>query len=115
MKRLALALLAVNTACTLDWRRDTLPKALAMTQLAPTEQVQIWSKGKLLQWHAVQNCGDSISGIPAEMSTKCDSCRLRMARADVDSVFMYQLHPVEAWIYTILGSVSLLYLLSRAT
>ena len=54
--------------------------------LPPRQQVQVWQHGTALQWHAVQLTVDSVSGIPFVKPVECDSCRIRLPRANVDSL-----------------------------
>lgn len=54
--------------------------------LSPRQQVQVWLHGTALQWHAVRLTADSISGVPFLQPVECDSCRTRIARAEVDSL-----------------------------
>lgn len=82
ISRALVAALAVS-ACG-AWERiadlspdDTLPQR---------QQVQVWSAGKARVWHAVRFDADSVSGVPFHLSPSCDSCRVAIARAAVDSV-----------------------------
>lgn len=52
----------------------------------PNQQLEIWSGGKAVHWHAVVIGGDSVSGIPHQMPVDCDSCRSNLAWAEVDSI-----------------------------
>jgi hypothetical protein len=61
-------------------------KSLEPGSLSPRQQVQVWSGGTARRWHAVQVGADSISGIPFIQATTCDSCRIALPRAAVDSV-----------------------------
>jgi len=70
-------------ACGAGWHR---PARLEPGPLAPRQQVEVWSGGKARRWHAVQVGPDSISGIPFVQATTCDSCRIALPRAAVDSV-----------------------------
>lgn len=80
---LLLALTALQAACGAGWHRiDHHTPA----PLPPRQQVQLWSQGHLLRWHAVQWSPDSISGIPFLQPPACDSCRLSLPRFAVDSV-----------------------------
>jgi hypothetical protein len=54
--------------------------------VAPDAKAQVWSHGAEAEWHALRSSADSISGIPSNLSMKCDSCRRALSRTDVDSV-----------------------------
>ncbi len=54
--------------------------------MAPRQQVEVWSGGAVRRWHAVHVGPDSISGIPYLRAIACDSCRIALPRAAVDSV-----------------------------
>jgi len=55
----------------------------------PGQQVLIFSRGKALRWRAVVINRDSVTGVPYQMPTKCDTCRLGLPRAAVDSMRRY--------------------------
>jgi hypothetical protein len=42
--------------------------------------------GRMHRWHAVRSSADSVSGIPFLQPIDCDSCRLSIPRAEVDSL-----------------------------
>ena len=48
--------------------------------------MQIWHKDGKVEWHGVSVSVDSIHGIPYHRPLSCDSCRVAIARAHVDSV-----------------------------
>jgi hypothetical protein len=54
--------------------------------LKARQQVQVWHRGRVEQWHAVVVTPDSLSGIPFNQPVSCDSCRIAYERAAVDSV-----------------------------
>ncbi len=56
------------------------------TPIEPTDPVLIWSGDKVEKWHAVVITPDSVSGIPYQISLKCDSCRRSLPRSQVDSM-----------------------------
>jgi hypothetical protein len=78
-----LILTLVNSACGAGWHR---PDPLPSGALPPRQQVQVWQGGRARQWHAVRLEADSISGIPFIASPDCDSCRVSVPRAAVDSL-----------------------------
>lgn len=76
--------LAVSSAsCGAGWHR---PAQLEPGPMAPRQQVEVWSGGAVRRWHAVHVGPDSISGIPYLRAIACDSCRIALPRAAVDSV-----------------------------
>jgi hypothetical protein len=50
------------------------------------KRVEVWSKGRPHQLHALHVEGDSVVGVPWWKDPACDSCRVAIARAEVDSV-----------------------------
>lgn len=54
--------------------------------MQPSDPVLIWTHGTVEKWHGVEVTADSVSGIPYEKSLDCDSCRLSIPRAQVDSM-----------------------------
>jgi len=70
------------TGCGAGWRRTELSDG----PLKPRQQVQIWRAGRMAQWHAVVIEVDTVSGIPFFQPAQCDSCRIRIPRAQIDSM-----------------------------
>jgi hypothetical protein len=56
------------------------------TRLGRDQQVKVWSGDTVSRWHAVVITADSITGVPYKMSTKCDTCRVRLPLYAVDSM-----------------------------
>ena len=80
---LTLFLMLIESACGAGWRRiDPAPPS----RLPERQQVQLWQQGRRLQLHAVRLVADSISGVPFVQSPDCDSCRITLPRASVDSM-----------------------------
>jgi hypothetical protein len=48
--------------------------------------VEVWSGGRVYRWHAVVLTADSVSGVPYLRPPSCDSCRVALSRAAVDSM-----------------------------
>jgi hypothetical protein len=48
--------------------------------------VRVWQHDAVLRWHAVVIAPDSVSGIPWLQPIDCDSCRIAVPRATVDSL-----------------------------
>lgn len=84
MRRPLLPLLALLSACS------SYQGAVAIGELpepiAPAERYEFWSHGTGHQLHAVRVVGDSVIGVPWWKDPACDSCRVALARAEVDSV-----------------------------
>ncbi len=78
--RMTLLLLAAGCAPEVCRIADLRP-----LPLPPGEEVLIYSSGKVVRWHAVVISPDSLTG-PYAMPAKCDSCRLSLSRAGVDSI-----------------------------
>jgi hypothetical protein len=71
------------SGCTSHWGWRPLDQP---TPLKRDNLVWIWSRGTVNKWQAVTYTKDSVSGIPYEMSVKCDSCRLSLPLTQVDSM-----------------------------
>ena len=78
-----LALLLVATGCA-SWH--TLPQETLRTSHGLRDRLQLWVDGRPYLLHGVRPVNDSIAGVPIHLSPACDSCALRFAVADVDSV-----------------------------
>lgn len=91
---LAVAFVLLTQSCGAGWRR-----ASEIDRLAPRQQVQVWHQGRALRWHALRVGADSVSGIPYFQPISCDSCRLAVPRAAVDSIRLG--HPVAGFWKTV--------------
>jgi hypothetical protein len=69
--------------CGAGWHQ---PAELGAAPLKPRQQVQVWQGGSVNRWHGVQVTADSIAGIPFQRPLDCDSCRVAVPRAAVDSL-----------------------------
>ena len=79
---LELFLLLLTAGCGAGWRRiDPAPATLP-----PRQQVQVWSDGHALVFHAVTRTQDSLSGVPFQLPPDCDSCRVTLPLASIDSL-----------------------------
>ena len=80
---LLLVHVAITAGCGAGWRqpRDLTPGALSTRQ-----QVRVWQGGESARWHAVVLTPDSISGVHWREDVNCDSCRVALPRAHVDSL-----------------------------
>lgn len=54
--------------------------------LPSRQQVRVWQGGEAVRWHAVVVTHDSVSGVHWREPTLCDSCRVGLPRAEVDSL-----------------------------
>jgi len=77
-------------ACTLDWHQAKLSPHL------DSAHVMIWAGGREFEWQRLRVFPDSVTGIPMSASAKCDSCRVGLARASVDSVREWRMSTLEA-------------------
>lgn len=57
-------------------------------------QVRVCVARQCRQVHAIRVTGDSLTAVPAYESADCDSCTLRYAVRDVDSVQAHESNPV---------------------
>jgi len=79
-----LGLFAVVLVCgCAGWERVQLASD---TSLAPRQQVQVWSGSHARVLHGVRLSRDSLVGVPFQKPPSCDSCRVAIARSDVDSL-----------------------------
>ena len=79
---LTLALALWLPACV-NWSHAQAP--LPQT-LAPSRQVKVWSSERTWRLHAVEWTGDSLVGVPFQSPPKCDTCRVAIPLAEVDSL-----------------------------
>lgn len=75
--------LLLITACGAGWHRQSPEPRQAIN---PRQQVQVWTAGRAQRWHGLEVTGDSVSGIPFQQALSCDSCRIAMPAAAVDSI-----------------------------
>ncbi len=78
----ALALL-LGAACT-TWGHDRGRDVLAQP-IPERRPIEVWSGGKRYDVHAVRVVGDSVVMVPHWKPPECDSCRIVVPRAAVDS------------------------------
>jgi hypothetical protein len=77
------ALVLSAAGCGAGWR--SVP-SLEPGPLRPRQQAQIWQGDKAHRVHGVVVGRDSISAIPFARPLECDSCRITLPRAEVDSL-----------------------------
>jgi len=80
---LALGLTAALSGCA-GWQRIEIGDIAA--GLPARQQVQVWSSGTSRAYHNVQIRGDSLIGVPFQLPLSCDSCRVAIPLASVDSL-----------------------------
>ena len=80
---IALATWLLTSGCGAGWHRIAQAE---VQYVASKQQVQVWSGGRAVQLHAVRLTVDSIYGVRFTDDPRCDSCRISIARAGVDSV-----------------------------
>ena len=99
---LRLCILLSIGGCGAGWRRlEPSP----CSSLPPRQQVQVWTDGRMLRLHGVVVGADTVSGVPFLKSLDCDSCRVRIERAEVDSLRLGE--PVGAfWTTAALGALA---------
>ncbi len=80
---LAVCTLTLVNGCAGGWRRVSPTPGV---QWPARQRARIWRGGHAEQWHAVRVGRDSLSGVPFIHPPSCDSCRVAVALAQVDSV-----------------------------
>ncbi|MDH3458625.1 MAG: hypothetical protein OER90_17435 [Gemmatimonadota bacterium] len=76
-------MLLANGACGAGWRRHA---HLPLGRMDPGQQVRVWHDGAAERWHAVVLTQDSVLGVHWLEPRGCDSCRVGLARSEVDSL-----------------------------
>jgi hypothetical protein len=77
-----LCLVLWTPACT-SWSHPEPPSPV---DLAPNRQVRVWTAERTWRLHAVRFTSDSLTGVPYQQPTSCDSCRVAVPLAKVDSI-----------------------------
>ena len=78
----AVGALTIWTACGAGWHQpERLPSSLPQRQ-----QVRVWHQGGMARWHGVIVTADSVSGIHWRQPVSCDTCRVTLPCATVDSL-----------------------------
>lgn len=76
-------MLLINGACGAGWHQPTPAPSGRMDE---GQQVRVWHDGAVERWHAVIITEDSVLGIHWRAPRGCDSCRVGLARSEVDSL-----------------------------
>jgi hypothetical protein len=70
-------------ACGGGWQAVPPPWPASFTS---RQEVQVWAGHRTTRLHGVVVTPDSVSGIPFLQPLTCDSCRVQLARSEVDSL-----------------------------
>src|SRR6266571_4175123 len=81
---LAVVVLLLGTACT-TWGHARGGDVLARP-IPERRPLEVWSGGRRYDVHGVRVVGDSVVMVPHWKPPACDSCRIVVPRAAVDSV-----------------------------
>lgn len=76
-------LLLLLAGCGPGWHRTEVAPD---TALEARDQFLVHHGGAVDRWHAVRVTNDSVIGIPWLQPIDCDSCRVALPRASVDSI-----------------------------
>lgn len=80
---MVMAVSCLVNACGAGWHREDVPPE---RDLPPRQQVQIWAGPRSRVLHAVRLEPDAFTGVPFHLPPGCDSCRVAVPRASVDSI-----------------------------
>ena len=69
--------------CAHSWKQVQVAPPVTYPE---RQQFQIWTGDQQRTWHAVQVDDTTVSGIPFIQPPTCDSCRVVLARVQVDSL-----------------------------
>jgi hypothetical protein len=103
---LSLSWVTVVAGCT-AWSRFA---GVPQNPIPERERFQLWHDGGAVVVHGLAASEDSLSGVPAWRPPSCDSCRVALARDEVDSIRVRKYSAVRTWILvgSVLGVVVLL-------
>jgi hypothetical protein len=101
----------LNSSCA-GWTRIDVG---ADTTFGRRQQVQVWSGGRAQVVHAVRIQGDSLFAVPFHEPPSCDSCRIALPRARVDSLRAgdQEFPAIVTIVVTVGGGLALLYSWAR--
>jgi hypothetical protein len=80
---LLVATLLSQAACSAGWHRI---EPVVPSSLPERQQVQVWQDRQRLQLHAIRVDHDSVSGVPFQKPTDCDSCRISVPSSSIVSL-----------------------------
>jgi hypothetical protein len=103
---LLLSWITVVTGCT-GWSRFA---GVPQNPIPERERFQLWRGGTAIVVHGLEASDDSLSGVPAWRPPSCVSCRVAVARDEVDSLRVRKYSAGRTWILvgSVLGIVVLL-------
>ena len=82
---MALALLALMLGGCSSFNQN-IPVAGIPDRPATERRFQVWTKGESFELHAVRMTPDTLAGVLFWQDPACDSCRVAIPRAEIDSV-----------------------------
>lgn len=82
--------------------RSTVPLERVAAEAEPRTRYQVWSGGTPQVLISLRVSTDSVSGIPYWRSPACDSCRVALPRAAVDSIRQRGFDPNKSLLATII-------------
>lgn len=83
MQRLAVLLLPILLASCTHWVKD---EKVLLDPVPVRDQLQIFTPAGDIRAHSVRVDSTTLSYVPYVMPPDCDSCRITLPRASVDSV-----------------------------
>jgi len=78
-----LAVTFLLSACLSGWRRIPVEDSLVLPR---HQMAQVWRAGHVSRMYGLVVLADSLRGIPFPRPLSCDSCRVAIPRAEVDSI-----------------------------
>ena len=69
--------------CSTGWRRISVADRVAVPG---HQQAEVWRRGHVQRLQGLVVSGDSVGGIPFPHTPGCDTCRVAIARTEVDSI-----------------------------
>ena len=82
-QRLVLLLIMLAPIACSRWSR---PEPPSPAEYPSTRNIKVWAKGRTLRLHNVHFRNDTLIGVPSTAAPDCDSCRVYLPIAQVDSV-----------------------------
>lgn len=99
----SLAVTLLLSACSTGWRRIPIEGSLALPR---QQEAQVWRAGHASRMHGLVVLADSLRGIPFPQPLSCDSCRVAIPRAEVDSVRVFESDVSMSQVVLITGFVA---------
>lgn len=79
-----LILAVLQTACGAGWKQPSPPRV--EQGFEAHQQVQVWRSDESLRLHGVVIDSSVVTGVPFLHSLECDTCRISVPLATVDSI-----------------------------